>query len=155
MNPKLKQLFVEYADAHRHPMNRLTHKIAIPLIVFHIIAMLDWVPLFTLAVGDGATVTLAWVAYAVTMLWYLRMHFRLGVVMAILYGACIPLGWVTPVWAVVAIAIGAWLVQLAGHVLWEKNSPAFVRNLVQAVVGPMFFVAIFTGDWPLEEHVDA
>ena len=155
MHPTLKRLFEEYTEAHQHPMNRWTHKIAIPLIVFHIMAMLDWVSLFTLPYGDGVTVTLAWPLYAVVMAWYLRMHFRLGVIMMILYGACFPIGWVTPAWLVVAIAIGGWLVQLAGHVVWEKNSPAFVRNLVQAIVGPIFFVAIFTGDWPLEEHVEA
>src|SRR5579859_1504798 len=45
LNPKLKAWFTEYADYHRHPTNRLTHKIAIPLIVFQVIAMLDWVHL--------------------------------------------------------------------------------------------------------------
>jgi len=38
--------------------------------------------------------------------------------------------------------------QLAGHVVWEKNSPAFLQNLLQALVGPLFFVAVLTGEWP-------
>ena len=29
MSPALRQLFVEYSEAHQHPVNRLTHKIAI------------------------------------------------------------------------------------------------------------------------------
>ena len=40
---------------------------------------------------------------------------------------------VTPVWAVMALAVAGWLVQLAGHVVWEKKSPAFLRNLLQAL----------------------
>jgi uncharacterized membrane protein YGL010W len=51
--------------------------------------------------------------------------------------------------AVIAIAVGAWLVQLAGHVVWEKSSPAFFTNLVQLLVGPVFFVAYYLGDWPV------
>jgi len=47
----------------------------------------------------------------------------------------------------VAIAIGAWAIQLAGHAVWEKRSPAFTRNLLQALVGPLYFVAILLGDW--------
>ncbi|HEY0840639.1 MAG TPA: Mpo1-like protein [Vulgatibacter sp.] len=144
LKPKLKALFVEYADCHRHPTNRLTHKIAIPLIVFHIIAMLSWIPLFALG---GFQVTAAHVAYLAAIGWYLTLHVRLGVTMALLFAICFPLAAVTPWPAVVAIAVIGWLVQLAGHAVWEKQSPAFLRNLLQALVGPLFFVASLTGDW--------
>ena len=144
LKPKLRALFVEYADCHRHPMNRLTHKIAIPLIVFHIVAMLTWIPLFTVA---GVQVNAAHVAYLAAIGWYFSLHVRLGVTMALLFAICFPLAAVTPWPAVVAIAVAGWLVQLAGHVVWEKRSPAFLRNLLQALVGPLFFVAILTGDW--------
>ena len=46
------------------------------------------------------------------------------------------------------IAIAGWLTQLAGHVVWEKRSPAFLTNLFQALIGPLFFVATLTGDFP-------
>lgn len=145
MNAKLQRLFVEYADSHRHPTNRLTHEIAIPLIVFHIVAMLDWIaiarlPAFTLTAGH--------VAYAVAAGWYLRMHLRLGLILAGLFALCFPLGRVTPWPVVVGVAVVGWLVQLAGHVVWEKRQPAFLTNLLHALVGPMFFVATLTGDWP-------
>jgi uncharacterized membrane protein YGL010W len=39
-------------------------------------------------------------------------------------------------------------VQLAGHSVWEKNRPAFLKNLTHALVGPVFFMALLTGDWP-------
>jgi uncharacterized membrane protein YGL010W len=147
MNPKLEALFVEYADAHRHPMNRLTHKVAIPLIVFHIVAMLDWVTL-PLQVA-GVTPTLGHLAFVVAIGWYAAMHLRLGLIMAALFALCFPLGRALDDqrWVVVAVALVGWLVQLAGHVVWEKRSPAFLRNLLQALVGPLFFVALLTGDW--------
>ena len=144
LKPRLQRLFEEYADSHRHPTNRLTHKIAIPLIVFHIIAMLDWVHLF-------GGVTLAWVAFGVAIGWYLTLDVRLALLMVLLYGACYPLGWfVSGIsrWLVVGIAVVAWLIQLAGHLVWEKKQPAFFTNLLQALVGPFFFAAVLVGLWP-------
>ncbi|MBF5046637.1 DUF962 domain-containing protein [Aggregicoccus sp. 17bor-14] len=144
MSPALRALFVDYAESHRHPTNRLTHKLAIPLIVFHIVAMLDWVRLFQVG---GFTVTLAMVAVAAALVWYLRMSVKLGLMMAVFLALCFPLGRMTPWPVVVAIAVGGWLVQLAGHSVWEKKSPAFLTNLLQALVGPIFFLACLTGDW--------
>ncbi|MGQ0504018.1 MAG: Mpo1 family 2-hydroxy fatty acid dioxygenase [Myxococcaceae bacterium] len=147
MNPKLISLFEDYSDGHRHPTNRLTHKIAIPLIVFHIIEMLYWVKLFTLS-SPALTITLAHVVAVFAMIWYLRMSVKLALVLGVGFAACFPLGWITPRWAVVVIALVGWLVQLAGHVVWEKKQPAFLKNLVHALVGPLFFIAVLLGDWP-------
>ena len=147
-NPRLTAWFEDYADGHRHPMNRLTHKVAIPLIVFHILAMLDWIPLVDLG---AFTLTGGHVGWLVATVWYTRLDVRLGLIMSALFGATIPLGWYVPAWAVVAIAAFAWLVQLAGHRVWEKNRPSFVKNIQHALVGPLFFVALLTGDWPAAE----
>jgi uncharacterized membrane protein YGL010W len=144
MSPALRALFQDYAESHRHPTNRLTHKVAIPLIVFHIVAMLDWVRLFS---AGGYTVTLGMVAVVAALLWYLRMSVKLGLMMAVFLALCFPLAHVTPWPVVVAIALAGWLVQLAGHAVWEKKSPAFLTNLLQALVGPLFFLACLTGDW--------
>ena len=150
LKPQLEKHFEEYAASHRHPMNRLTHKIAIPLIVFHIVAMLDWVRFSQVGEVGGQPVffSLAWPIYVGAVLWYLSLNVRLGVVMAFLYGVCIPAGWFVPWQAVIAIAVFAWIIQLAGHSVWEKNRPAFLKNLLQALIGPLFFAAILTGDWP-------
>ena len=144
MNPSMRALMEDYADFHQHPMNRLTHKVAIPLIVFHIIAMLDWISLTQ--VGD-LTLTLAYPTYILGCAWYLKMSPKIGVILSILYALCFPIAWVTPRYVVVLIAIIGWLIQLAGHVVWEKRSPAFLTNLLQALVGPAFFVALLTGDF--------
>ena len=144
MSPALRTLFQDYAESHQHPTNRLTHKVAIPLIVFHIVAMLDWVQLF--AVG-GVAVTLGMVGVVAALIWYLRMSVKLGLLMALCFALCFPLARVTPWPVVVAVAVVGWLVQLAGHAVWEKKSPAFLTNLLQALVGPIFFLAVLTGDW--------
>ncbi len=145
MNPTLVRWFTDYADAHRHPTNRLTHKIAIPLIVFHIVAMLDWIKL-PLEVG-GVALSVGHVVYVAAILFYLRLHPALGVIMAVLMALCFPIGAITPKPVVAALAGVGWLVQLAGHAVWEKNRPAFLTNLLQALIGPLFFVAVLTGIW--------
>jgi uncharacterized membrane protein YGL010W len=148
LDPRLAAWFQDYADSHRHPMNRLTHKIAIPLIVFHIVAMLDWVKLVEIPGLGGYALSLGHLGVLAAIGWYASLSPRLAGVMALFLALCFPVAWVTPVWAVVAIAVVAWSVQLAGHSVWEKNRPAFLKNLGHALIGPVFFAALVTGDWP-------
>lgn len=146
MRREMSQLMEDYASFHSHPMNRLTHEVAIPLIVFHIVAMLDWVQLGSWTVA-GHPVTLAPVVMIIPALWYAWMAPRLSPLIILPMVLCLPLGRITPTWLVVAIAIVAWAIQFAGHLVWEKRSPAFFGNLVHLLVGPIFFVAIATGSW--------
>jgi len=149
LKPQTQALFDEYITAHQHPTNRLTHKVAIPVIVLHIVAMLDWVPLASLPFLPGGSLTLAHVAWALASVWYLRADVKLGLIVSAAAALCIPLGRLLPVWAVVVLAAFGWLVQLAGHAVWEKKSPSFFTNLIHALVGPLFFVALLTGDYKL------
>ena len=73
----------EYKAKHRHPLNKLTHSIGIPMIVVSL-------PLF---------------------FWAWR-------------------------WALVLFVTG-WILQFVGHWI-EGNSPAFFRNPVYLLVGPMW-----------------
>ena len=45
-----------------------------------------------------------------------------GLILMVAFAICFPLGWVTPPWAVIAIAVVAWTIQFAGHLVWEKRS---------------------------------
>src|SRR5687768_2026528 len=152
LKPQLHTYFQEYADSHRHPTNRLTHKIAIPLIVFHIVAMLDWVTIVHL--GEFR-LSLGYVAAAAAALWYLSMSRKLGLLMVLALALCFPLGAITPKAVVVVIAVVGWGIQLAGHSIWEKNRPAFLTNMLQALVGPLFFLAVLVGDWPEKKTLPA
>lgn len=149
MNARTLQLFDEYAASHQHPTNRLTHKIAIPLIVFHLLAMLDWVRL------PGGVLTLGMVSYAAAAVWYLRADVKLGLMVMALAALSFPIGRMLPWWSVVALAVVAWGVQLAGHLVWEKKQPSFLTNLVHALVGPLFFVAVLTGTYRIGARVQA
>jgi uncharacterized membrane protein YGL010W len=149
LDTRLAGLFREYAESHRHPVNLAIHKVAIPLIVFQIIAVLDWVPIVRLP-GTAVHVTLANIGYLAAVVWYLALDLPLGLCMAVLFGLCFPIGWITPRPIVVALALFAWAAQLAGHMVWEKKQPAFLHNLLHALVGPVYFVAVLLRRWP--EH---
>ncbi|MCY1074717.1 Mpo1 family 2-hydroxy fatty acid dioxygenase [Archangium lansingense] len=155
LKPQTQALFDEYISAHQHPTNRLTHKLAIPLIVLHIVAMLDWVRLVPVPFLPGGSLTLAFVAWVLTSIWFLRADAKLGLIVSVATALCIPLGRLLPTGVVIAIAIGGWLVQLAGHAVWEKKSPSFLTNLVHALVGPLFFVALLTGDYKIAPQIQA
>ena len=149
MKPALTALFTEYEAAHRHPTNRLTHKVAIPLIVFQSMATADWLVLWQPA-GEPNPITLAHVAWLFISIWALRLDVKLGAYMTLALGLCFPLARLTPWWVVLPLGGIGWVVQLLGHALWEKNRPAFLRNLVHALVGPFFFIALLSGDWKLK-----
>lgn len=150
LKPGLESLFAEYADSHRHPTNRLTHKIAIPVIVFHVLTMLDWVARFEIP-GTGLTASLGVILFLAAAVWYLSQDVKLGAIVTMASALCFPLGRMTPWPVVVALAVIGWSVQLAGHVVWEKKSPSFMKNMIQALVGPIFFIAVLTGDWPAKQ----
>ncbi|MCE9669243.1 DUF962 domain-containing protein [Myxococcus stipitatus] len=150
LKPRIAALFDEYYSSHQHPINRLTHKVAIPVIILHIIAMLDWVKLVSVPALPGGMLTLGMVSWVLVTLWYLRADVKLGLVVALFMAACFPVGRMMPTWSVVAIALFGWLIQLAGHAVWEKKSPSFLTNLVHALVGPLFFVAVLFGDYVIK-----
>jgi hypothetical protein len=146
LKPATAAYFTEYIESHQHPTNRLTHKIAIPVIVLHVMAMLDWVRLLDVAWLPGGALTLGEVVFAAVAVWYLRMEVKLGLLVLLFAAACIPLGRLLPWPVVVGLAVLGWVVQLAGHVIWEKKSPSFLTNLAHALVGPMFLAAMLTRD---------
>jgi uncharacterized membrane protein YGL010W len=145
MNPRTARWFQDYADAHRHPMNRLTHKIAIPAIVFHIVAMLAWIDL---GVDLGpARLTAGLVAWVLTgAFWVAHLPLTGALLMLLTLPMALWGGQVDRALVIGLAAVG-WLVQLAGHAVWEKNRPAFLDNLLQALVGPLFFLAVLLGQY--------
>lgn len=145
MNSTVASWMNQYAADHRHPMNRLTHKIAIPFIVFHIMTMLDWISM-NLEVG-GIAITGGIIGWAIAVLFYAWADLLMAPLMALLFGAAIFLGrqFGDNHLPVIVIAVVGWTVQLIGHAVYEKNRPSFLTNMLQALIGPYFFVSVLTG----------
>jgi uncharacterized membrane protein YGL010W len=131
---RIDALLADYGSSHESRGNVLCHAVGITLIVFGILAMLATVRL-------GGPWTAAEVLLGAAAVCYLTLEFRLGLATvcaaALLDVAAHAVGsWR---WGLAAFVVG-WIFQGIGHAVYEKKSPAFLRNLVHLLVGPAFLV---------------
>lgn len=139
----LTEHLANYAAYHRDPRNIATHFVGIPMIVLAIQVLLARVVWLDAPVPLG----LAGLVTALSLLFYLRLDLRLGLLMAVLLGlglwaahalAALPQGaWLA--WGIGLFVVG-WLFQFVGHV-WEGCKPAFVDDIVGLLIGPLFIAA--------------
>jgi uncharacterized membrane protein YGL010W len=139
----LEQQLTQYAAYHRDRRNIATHFIGIPMIVVAAATLLSRP---ALAVG-GLAVSPALVITAATVVFYLALDLRYGLVMAAFMGAS---WWAgvhlaaqsTAMWLTVGIGLFVlgWAIQFIGHA-FEGKKPAFVDDIVGLLVGPLFVVA--------------
>jgi uncharacterized membrane protein YGL010W len=138
MSPTLQTHFADYASHHQTAGNQLCHSIGIPLIVFSLIALLQQVPL--MAVG-GYTVTLAEVLIVGATLYYLTLDAVLAGGMLAFSAASLFVGRSLPWTVSLALFVFGWILQFVGHYVYEKRSPAFLKNLTHLLVGPLWILA--------------
>lgn len=144
LKPKLLGQLESYASYHRHPLNQLCHKFGIPLVIVHVVAMLDWVKLFT---WGTTPVTLLMAMFPFVALWYLSLDVVVGGFTALCYVLAAWIGRHMSVPAVLVLTVIAWATQLLGHIVWEKRSPAFLTNVTQLFIGPLYLSAQLLGKW--------
>jgi uncharacterized membrane protein YGL010W len=122
------------------------------MIVFGVGALLAR-PAFALG---GLTLTPAWIAFALSALWWLtRGNLVLGVLLSLVTAALIWAGHVVAAgstaawlaWGLGGFVVG-WVFQFVGH-YYEGRKPAFVDDLAGFLVGPMFVLAeaLFALGW--------
>lgn len=131
--------FGEYGAFHRDPRNEATHAIGIPMIVLAIVMWLANVPLGQVG---GIAIDLAWVMIAVSSVFYIRLHIGLGLGMMIVLVLLHVIGvrlLGANVWVASALFVVGWALQFVGHA-YEGKRPAFLRNGVHLLVGPMWIL---------------
>src|SRR5687768_4195533 len=142
MSPILQGHFTDYSAFHRTPGNKACHYVGIPLIVLSLLALLARVPLFEVG---AFTVTAAEVLLLAATVYYLTLDVTLAVTMLLASALMCLLGRALPVSAAVALFVLGWIFQFIGHYVYEKKSPAFARNLVHLLVGPLWILARVIG----------
>lgn len=134
---KVDALLGDYASHHRAPGNLVCHSIGIPLIVFGILSLLRFVPLPGLATGWTAAEALIAAAFLFYAVLDVPLALAMLLPMALLdLGARAAGSWQA---GLAAFVIG-WIFQGIGHARYEKNRPAFFRNLLHLLIGPLFLV---------------
>ncbi len=136
---RLDQLFGDYAAHHRDARNKATHYLGIPTIAFALLGLAWKVTAPGAPAAGWLNLGLA-VAVALTVA-YLRWHPGLAVGTGVLLAALGLAGSQLPsVWLWPLLAAGVAL-QYVGHYLFEGHAPAFHRNLVHTMVGPLWVAA--------------
>ena len=126
-------LLADYASYHQTKGNKTCHFIGIPLIIYGILSMLQ--------VASLGPVTAAEILVIVSALYYFILDIRLAAVM-LLVSALLDLAAnaVADARTGLAAFVAGWIFQAIGHAVYEKNRPAFFRNLVHLMVGPIFLL---------------
>ena len=133
----VEALFADYASYHQTAGNKTFHRLGIPMIMLSLIGMLTQVPLF-----DAATVRvdLAMILIAASSAYYFVIEWRLAMAMIAISIAFYFIGAAIPFWINVALFVLGWIFQFIGHRVYEHKNPAFFRNFVHLLVGPLWIL---------------
>ena len=142
MTDALRSHFAEYAAFHRTSGNKACHSLGIPTIVLSSLALLARVSLFTVG---GITLTLAEVLIAGFVLFYFTLDATLAGLMLVVYAALDLAGRFISPWPAAGLFALGWILQGIGHYVYEKNSPAFLRNFAHLAVGQLWILAKAVG----------
>ena len=131
---KVDSLLADYAFYHRTRGNKACHFIGIPLIMYSLFALLRPVVLLE-------PLTLAEILVVVSVAYYLSLDLKLAIGMLAIVSLLDLAAWKTADLRIgIAAMVIGWILQGIGHAVYEKRSPAFFRNLVHLLVGPLFLL---------------
>ncbi len=139
----LKEQVDIYASYHKNPYNRLTHYFGIPVIIFSILLFFSWFrhPSLPWWLNASLLFTIA------VFIYYLLLDKTIAIIMAVIVTPLLILAfwvsllsWKLNISLFLSLFIGGWILQFIGHTVFEKRKPAFTDNLIQLLIGPLFFV---------------
>ncbi len=132
-----------YADYHRSERNITTHLIGVPMIVLALMVLLSRP---ARVVSDLAWSPAVFVV-VVLLLYYMRLHIAMGLIMAALLVSGLFLSaWVATLDDAIWLAAGVggfllgWVIQFVGH-YFEGRKPAFFDDVMGLAIGPLFVMA--------------
>ena len=133
----VQTLFADYASFHQTAGNKFFHRLGIPMIMLSLIGMLTQVPIF-----DAGTIRFdaAMLLIAASAAYYFVIEWRLAIAMIAISIAFYFIGAAIPFWINVALFVLGWIFQFIGHSVYEKKKPAFLRNFVHLLVGPLWIL---------------
>ncbi len=142
-SPRLDRYFEDYSACHRNFVNKLTHYVGIPMILISLLGLLSTlqIPTFdTLNEGflrlDGGVIL-----WSLAVLWYCFLDWRLALPFSLVGAGCYFISREIPIAGNILMFGIGWTLQLVGHYLFEKKSPAFMKNLMQLLIGPLWLFA--------------
>ncbi|MDQ5857800.1 MAG: DUF962 domain-containing protein [Acidobacteriota bacterium] len=130
---RVDDLLSDYGAHHSTRGNLVCHAFGVTLIVFGILSLLDELRLGPVTAGE--------ILIAGAVLYYATLDLPLAGAMLAAFVVLDVAARAVGDWRVglAAFAVG-WVFQAIGHAVYEKNRPAFFKNLQHLLVGPLFLV---------------
>jgi len=134
-----------YKSVHLNKKNIQTHFVGIPLIILGITFLLNVVAIELQSDSFSMRISLAMVIYALVACYYVFLHrtLALGMIVYIIVNLVIADFFASTdhIFSIgLALFLVGWLIQFIGH-YFEKAKPAFVDDLSQFAIGPLFLMA--------------
>jgi len=130
-------LFADYAAYHQTAGNKFFHRVGIPMIMLSLIGMLTQVPLLDVAT---VKIDLAMILIAASAAYYFVIEWRLAVAMVAVSIAFYFIGATLPLFVNAILFVLGWIFQFIGHKVYEHKNPAFFRNFVHLLIGPLWIL---------------
>jgi uncharacterized membrane protein YGL010W len=137
--------FARYSDDHQDPVNQAIHVVAVPAILWSVVALLWCVPppgtLFRPGIWAAMAMFAAW-------LFYLRASRPIATGMLAVFALCAASCWLLAGafglralgWLAAVVFVVAWIAQFLGHRV-EGRRPSFLTDLTYLLVGPAWVLA--------------
>jgi uncharacterized membrane protein YGL010W len=71
---------------------------------------------------------------------YLALEWRLALAMLLVSAAFYIAGAAIPFWVNVALFVLGWIFQFIGHSVYEHKQPAFLKNFLHLLIGPLWIL---------------
>ena len=132
-----------YKSVHLDANNIKTHFIGIPTIIWSIFV---WFSMLRFSIGETSIeFTFGYAFAAVVLVYYVMLHLGLAVgmvlfIIPVMYSADLVAQMPYGGWIALGVFIFGWILQLVGH-KYEKAKPAFIDDLNQMLIGPLFLMA--------------
>ena len=141
---KIDAYFADYASHHKHPMNKRTHYVGIPLILLSLLGMLAQVQLLDLG-QEFLRFDLGVVLWGAATLWYLTLDWRIALPFSAFAAGVYWISLLIPFQVHAAAFVIGWIFQGIGHAKYEKTRPAFLDNVLHLLIGPLWIFARAVG----------
>ena len=143
MKSVLEQLST-YKSVHLNRNNVKAHVVGIPMIIWAVMVLIGQLP-WQFNVTNELGITVLDVLTLAVVLYYLLLHRRLAIAAVlcfapVFYAAKLALALPYDVVLAIAVFVVGWVFQFIGHG-YEKAKPAFVDDINQLMIGPLFLIA--------------
>lgn len=142
LSARLSPFFADYSHHHRTVGNQVCHYFGITMITVSLLGLLSHLVIFTAGAPDadfrldGGTLLLILVATR-----YIYLDWKLGSAFTAMLLGLYFLGRSLPLPLAWGAFVLGWIIQFYGHSHYEKNRPAFTKNIEHVLIGPLWIFA--------------